>query len=62
MKLKEEHAKDAGLKLELQKQSAKGNKGGKLTTKEVDSDVKAESSGADGDSYVHIKNPKREEE
>lgn len=62
MKLKEEHAKDARTKLELQRQSAKGNKGGVVTSKDIDHDVKAEGAGPDGDSYVHIKNPKREEE
>lgn len=61
-KLAESSEKDADTKMELLRASAKGNKGGKVTTKDIDHDVKAQSAGAEGDSYVQIKNPKREEE
>lgn len=61
-KLLDEVKEDAGQKMKLMKQSARGNKGGALTHNEVKGDVEALSSGAEGDSYVKIDNPKRRAE
>ncbi|KAN0062820.1 hypothetical protein ACQY0O_004640 [Thecaphora frezii] len=61
-KLEEEVKADGPTKMKLLKQSAKGNKGGVIKHELVGGDVEATSSGAEGDSYVTIGNPKRQEE
>lgn len=61
-KLEEEVKADGPTKMKLLQQSAKGNKGGVIKHTEVGGDVEATSSGAEGDSYVTIGNPKRKEE
>ncbi|SPC63413.1 uncharacterized protein UHOD_08018 [Ustilago sp. UG-2017b] len=61
-KLEEEVKADGPTKMKLLKQTAQGNKGGLVKHTEVTGDVEATSSGADGDSYVKIGNPKRKEE
>ncbi|SPO31335.1 uncharacterized protein UTRI_05861_B [Ustilago trichophora] len=61
-KLESEVKADGPTKMKLLEQSAKGNKGGVIKHTEVGGDVEATSSGADGDSYVTIGNPKRKEE
>lgn len=61
-KLEDEVKADGPTKMKLLQQSAKGNKGGVIKHTEVGGDVEATSSGAEGDSYVKIGNPKRKEE
>ncbi|SJX65652.1 uncharacterized protein SRS1_16280 [Sporisorium reilianum f. sp. reilianum] len=61
-KLEEEVKADGPTKMKLFQQSARGNKGGVIKHTEVGGDVEATSSGAEGDSYVTIGNPKRKEE
>ena len=61
-KLEDEVKADGPTKMKLLQQSAKGNKGGVIKHAEVGGDVEATSSGADGDSYVKVGNPKRKEE
>lgn len=61
-KLEDEVKADGPTKMKLLAQSAKGNKGGVIKHTEVGGDVEATSSGAEGDSYVMIGNPKRKEE
>ncbi|CBQ70007.1 conserved hypothetical protein [Sporisorium reilianum SRZ2] len=61
-KLEEEVKADGPTKMKLLQQSARGNKGGVIKHTEVGGDVEATSSGAEGDSYVTIGNPKRKEE
>ncbi|EPQ27301.1 uncharacterized protein PFL1_06890 [Pseudozyma flocculosa PF-1] len=61
-KLQEEVQADGPTKMKLLQRSAKGNKGGIIKHQEVGGDVEATSAGAEGDSYVKIGNPKRQEE
>ena len=61
-KLEEEVKADGPTKMKLLRQSAHGNKGGVIKHTEIGGDVEATSSGAQGDSYVTIGNPKRKEE
>lgn len=61
-KLEEEVKADGPTKMKLLKQSSHGIKGGVIKHGEVGGEVQATSSGAAGDSYVTIGNPKRKEE